>query len=117
MKNDFLFIDGFELRCRVGTTAEERAFPQILNVSMQLFLPLAPAGKSDSIEKTIDYAALIESVRESCSTGEFNLVERVAEIIAETALRYSLLNSVRVKVSKKVFAGIQGVGACILRVR
>lgn len=115
MKNDHLFIEEFELPCRVGITAEERAFPQLLTVCLWLELPLAKAGNSDSLHDTLDYAAIIEATRSACSVGEFQLVERVAEIIAAAALKNPLLEAVRVKVGKKVFAGIKSVGACIHR--
>ncbi len=104
-----------ELPCRVGTTVEERAFPQVLKVSLRLETPLAKAGLSDSLNDTVDYAAVIENIKKVGSSQSFVLVERIAEIIAETVLKNPLIHGVEVKVGKKVFSGIENVGANIYR--
>lgn len=115
MKSDYLFIEKMEISCRIGTTVEERAFPQILTVSIRINTSLAKAGKSDSLTDTVDYAAMIEEAKTICSKREFVLVEKVAEVIAETALKINTVTAAEVKVGKKVFPGIESVGAYIYR--
>lgn len=106
-----------EQPCRIGTTVAERAFPQILKVSVRLETSLSKAGKSDALVDTVDYAAVVDSIRAICNSQEFTLVERVAEMIAEAALKNPLLHGIEVKIRKRVFSGIEAVGACIYRAK
>ncbi|MCG3204270.1 MAG: hypothetical protein KCHDKBKB_00985 [Elusimicrobia bacterium] len=104
-----------EISVRIGTTAEERAFPQILGVTLHIMLTLKPAGNSDSLEDTLDYAALIKQIRHIGTEKEFTLIESLAERIASVTLQHPKTEAVTVTITKKVFTGISGVGAYIYR--
>ena len=115
MNTDYLFANDFEVPCRVGTTAEERAFPQILHISLRVEFSLEKAGKTDDLKNSVDYAVIIEDVRNSLSRREFNLIETVAESIAEICLNNDLAHATEVIVEKNIFVGIKSVGAFIRR--
>lgn len=117
LKKDFLFIENMRVACRIGTTAEERAFPQILSISLRLETCLEQAAKSDSLDNTVDYASIIESIRSICQSNVFTLAESLAGKIAEEALRHPMSTAVEVRVGKKVFLDIESVGASIYRVK
>lgn len=102
---------------RVGITPEERAFPQLLRMDIQIFLPLSAAAKTDDLSKTIDYAALCENVRAALSSKTFTLVEAVAEVAAQVALESPLAQAVSVRIEKRVLVGTSCVGAKIWRER
>ena len=68
-KYDYIEIDNLELSCRVGCTQEEQGFPQLLLISIILFLPLKKPGTSDKIEHTVDYAKLIKAIRATSLKG------------------------------------------------
>ena len=78
-------------------------------------IPLAKAGKSDDFNETADYAAFIETSQKIALSREFNLVESLAEAIAQALLAHPLASAVRVKIGKKVFSGVGAVGAFISR--
>src|SRR5438105_8589488 len=101
LSSDFLFIEDLEVSCRVGETKDEQAFPQILLISSVLKLSLRPAGKSDNIHQTLNYADFIKQVRHTLETQRFSLIERVAETIAAIALADSRLDGVGIEVCKK----------------
>jgi dihydroneopterin aldolase len=115
MNSDFVFVDGMELSCRVGITPEEKAFPQILRVSIRIFLPLMKAGGTDSLQDTIDYAEVIQRVRVHTGNRIYMLVETIAEDIADLVLASPKSMVAEVEVRKKVFEGIEAVGAFIRR--
>ena len=117
MKQDQIFIEQMEVPCRIGISPQERGFPQILLISLTIEMSLAIAGKSDELTDTIDYAQTINEVKSLSSENEFNLVEALAEKIAEGVLKNFRAKSVSVKVEKKVFAGIKSVGVIISRTR
>lgn len=115
MKSDHLFIEDLEISCRVGTTAKERAFPQVIRLSIDIELPLEKAGVSDDLRYSVDYAMIIADIKSILKSREFQLIETVAEIAAKTTLKYRGVRAVSVRAGKKVFADVKSVGAYIHR--
>lgn len=114
---DRIEISSLEAPCRVGDSAAERAFPQILLVDLHIVVPLAEAGRRDRIEDTVDYADVIADVRATLESREFVLQEAVAEAIANVAMKDQRVRMVTVAVRKKAFAGVGAVGVSISRTR
>ena len=115
---DCLFLEGLEVPCRVGCTDPERATPQSLRVELQLFCPaLRDAGVADDLEKTVDYRLAHEMI-DAVQGREFLLIERVAEVLAEVALRHPLVDHVTVSVRKRPpVQGLEWAGVRITRSR
>jgi 7,8-dihydroneopterin aldolase/epimerase/oxygenase len=114
---DYIFIEDFQISSKIGTTAEERAFPQVVNLSCRIELPLHTAGKSDHLSDTIDYAAVINEIQLIVTSHEFNLVETLAETVAEHLLKHKMIEAVDVRISKNVFPQVKSVGAFIRRTK
>src|SRR5678815_3337152 len=84
---DVLFLEGLEVPCRVGCTDPERATPQSLRVSIELYCPsLRDAALADDRERTVDYRLAGELI-DAVQGREFLLIERVAETLAEVVLK------------------------------
>jgi dihydroneopterin aldolase len=115
MSNDALLIDKMEIACRVGITPAERAFPQIVHVSLRLELPLKKAGLNDNLKDTVDYAAIISDLKKILKAREFNLIEAVAEAMAQHLLKIPKITAVSIQATKKVFPEIESVGVAIYR--
>ena len=99
---DLLFLEGLEVPCRVGCTDPERATPQSLRVDMRLYCAsLRDAAIADDLERTVDYR-LAGDLIDAVQGREFLLIERVAEELAEVALKNPLVD--RVTVSVKNFS-------------
>ena len=103
---DRLSIVGLEIWAKVGCTPEERAFPQKLEIDVDLFLPLARAGTRDDLSATVDYAALAAALKEVLETGEFRLAEAVAERAAALVLKRFPVRRVETRVRKRALPGI-----------
>ena len=111
--NDQIVIRGLQLSCRIGVPAEERAEPQDLRV--HLILDVAPFPKEDLIDRTVDYKAVSDDVRELAGKGERQLIETLAQEIASLILdRYSV-QSVRVELEKFILPETDWVGVVITR--
>lgn len=74
-----IIIERLEFRGRCGVTAEERAKPQPLAVDLELDASLDPAGHSDNLADTIDYAKIAQRLVEIGTTQEACLLETMAE--------------------------------------
>lgn len=84
---DELLLEGLEVSCRVGCTEFERSMPQALRVDVRLRTPtMRAAGERDDLALAVDYRVANEMVK-AAAEGEFLLLERVAETLAQVALR------------------------------
>ncbi|HWK85496.1 MAG TPA: dihydroneopterin aldolase [Caldimonas sp.] len=115
---DELFLEGLEVPCRVGCTDPERATPQSLRVGIRLYCPtLRDAGVADDLEKTVDYRLAGEMI-DAVQGREYLLIESVAEVLAEVALRSPLVDHVTVSVRKRPpVQGLEWAGVQITRSR
>ncbi|NPV74198.1 MAG: dihydroneopterin aldolase [Pelotomaculum sp.] len=104
---DKLIIEGMEFYGYHGVLPEERALGQRFVVDVELYLDLRPAGESDSLEHTVNYAGVFELVRSIVCGRPYRLIESVAEAIASAVLdRFQVAEAV-VRV-KKPFAPVPG---------
>ncbi|MGE9292488.1 MAG: dihydroneopterin aldolase [Puniceicoccales bacterium] len=69
-----------------GMYQKERESGQHFAADVTLCLPLDKAGASDALEDTVDYAAVISTVREVLSGPARQTIEAVAESIAAAVL-------------------------------
>jgi dihydroneopterin aldolase len=84
-----------------GVLKEETKLGQTFRVSLILGLSTKKAGISDSVEDTVSYADVYETVKEIVEGKPFKLIEALAEKIASEVLTgYPLLEEVTVKLIK-----------------
>ncbi|HAM0964180.1 TPA: dihydroneopterin aldolase [Listeria monocytogenes] len=84
-----------------GVLAEETKQGQTFRVSLILGLSTKKAGISDSVDDTVSYAEVYETVKEIVEGTPFKLIEALAEKIATEVLTgYPLLEEVTVKLIK-----------------
>jgi dihydroneopterin aldolase len=115
---DLLFLEGLEVPCRVGCSEPERATPQSLRVDMRLYCAsLRDAAIADDLERTVDYR-LAGDLIDAVQGREYLLIERVAEELAQVALRNPLVDRVTVSVRKRPpVQGLEWAGVQITRGR
>jgi FolB domain-containing protein len=116
MNSDVIFLDRMAMRVRIGTTERERAEAQPVVLSVRLHTPLGAAGRSDSLEKSVDYAAIEREIRSLAEHSRYNLVEALAEAVAARILEMGG-ESVWVRVEKKVLPSVESVGVELWRHR
>src|SRR5207248_1626657 len=84
----------------IGVTDEERAKPQRLLVTVDMSFDFSSAAMSDRIEKTINYAAVAQSLLEFGKDRSWKLVERLVDNIADMVLNVYKPQAVLVEVKK-----------------
>lgn len=113
---DIIFIDDFRISTLIGVYPREQSVPQTVEISLQIGLPAQNAGRSDDLRDTIDYAAVVERLRQGLSSRHFGLLEALAEYIAELLRHDFHARWVRVSVAKPgVMPGIRRAGILIER--
>jgi dihydroneopterin aldolase len=93
---------------RHGVNPEEKVLGQRFEVDVELDLDTRPAGLSDDLTKTINYAHVYRLVKRLVEEECFDLIEALAETIAMQIGREFAPDAVRVCV-RKPHAPIKGV--------
>ncbi|MFD2045550.1 dihydroneopterin aldolase [Ornithinibacillus salinisoli] len=102
-----------------GLLPEENRLGQRFFVDIELFLDLKKAGKSDNMDHSINYAQVYDHVKRIMEGEVRNLIEAVAEDVAEDLLSsFELLHACSIKVTKPdapIPGHIQSVSVKIFR--
>ncbi|CAN1173400.1 Dihydroneopterin aldolase 1 [Linum perenne] len=118
---DKLILRGMKFHGFHGVKKEERSLGQKFLVDVDAWMDLRPAGESDQLTDTINYADIYRIVEEVVEGPAQNLLESVAERIARTVLvKYSVISAVLVKIGKPhvaVRGDVDYLGVEILRRR
>jgi dihydroneopterin aldolase len=99
-QGDRIMIRNLRVFAHHGVLPEEAERGQVFVIDLDLTLDLEPAGRSDELERTIDYGALSARVAELVATRRRRLLEAVAADVADLALADQRVDQVRVRVTK-----------------
>jgi len=83
-QHDVIQLRGLRVMCIVGVLREERERSQPLEIDVDLFADLGPAGLSDRLADTVDYGDVTAQVEQMCVGERAELLERLAHLIATT---------------------------------
>ncbi len=97
---DRIILANMRFEGRHGYFEEERLTPQPFEVDLELVLDLAPAGTTDDLDRSIDYARVYEAVREIVESTTFRLLEAIAESIGQAVLADRRVAEVVIRVRK-----------------
>ncbi|WP_301102454.1 dihydroneopterin aldolase [Propionivibrio sp.] len=113
---DIIFIDDLHLSTLIGIYPREKAVPQTVEISLQIGISTAGAGASDDVGDTINYAVVVDRLRNELETRHFNLLEKLAEYVATLLLEEFGATWVRVSIAKLgVMRGVRRIGVVIER--
>jgi len=83
-----------------GVLPEEQSRPQPFEVDVELHVDVTAAGDSDTLDDTVDYAAVAEAVSRVVRSERYQLLERLATRIAEVCQVDERVVAVEVTVRK-----------------
>lgn len=113
---DKIFISELKVQTKLGVPEWERMTPQTIILDIEIGYDLSRACQSDAIADTIDYGQVVNRIRETLAEHNFQLVEALAEHIAQLILKEFDALSVKVKVAKPgILAGLKALGVMIER--
>ncbi len=115
---DTIFLHDLRVETIVGIWEWERKIRQTVSIDLQMGADIRRAAKTDSIEDTLNYKDVAKRVQQFVADSNFQLVETLAEKIAELALSEFDMPWIDVRVNKPgAIRGAKDVGVHIRRFR
>ena len=113
---DTVFVHELKVETIIGIWGWERKIRQIVSIDLEMGADIRRAAKTDSIDDTLNYKAISKRVQQFVADSEFQLVETMAEKIAELVLQEFKVPWIQVRVSKPgAIRGAKNVGILIHR--
>ena len=98
---DRVVLAGMAFQARHGVNDWEKVEAQRFEVDVELEVDVRPAGIADDLAKTVDYRAVYAATRAIVESRTFDLLEALAEAIAQRLLAdQALVDAVVVRVRK-----------------
>lgn len=80
---DMVFITQLETDAVIGVYDWERTIRQRLVIDLELFVDQRKAADTDDLQYALDYFAVSEAVKALVTSSSYQLIERLAEAIAQ----------------------------------
>ncbi|ACD83877.1 YpsA SLOG family protein [Candidatus Methylacidiphilum infernorum] len=115
---DVIHMEDLKIETCIGATEEERRNKQQIRLSLDIYVDpslIRKAWMTDNLADTLDYALIKERVEALASSKPRNLIETLAEEIAEELLRLPLVLGLKIRVTKFPFPNVGSVSLIIER--
>ena len=113
-----VFVNGLELMASVGIFEVEKRYEQRIVVSVDLDVLDDYDGISDRLDAVVDYGLVAAAVRALVESRHFQLIETLAERIAEACLVDARVLVARITIEKPdILPSCRSVGIAIERSR
>jgi len=97
---DKILIQNLVFYGYTGVFPEEKQLGQRFRVDLEISTDLAPAAVSDQLADTLDYGVLLQRLHELFKAAQFDLLEKLATVIAELVLENPRAQAVQVTLTK-----------------
>lgn len=115
---DSIFLHDLRVETVVGIWDWERKIRQTVSIDLEMAADIRRAAASDNIDETLDYKRVAKRVQQFVAESSFQLVETLADRIAEVILQEFHVPWVEVRVNKPgAIRGARDVGVKIRRER
>jgi len=112
-----VFVRDLVLSARIGVYQHEKLASQRVRINLELTCTEHPAI-NDELDKVVNYAEIVAGIRDIVAAGHINLVETLADRIAQTCLDDRRVQTAKVRIEKlDVFKEAESVGVEIERQR
>ncbi len=113
---DTIFLHDLRVETIVGVGDWEQKIRQTVSIDLEMGGDIGRAAKSDGIDDTLNYKLVAKRVQQFVAESSFQLVETLAERIAEIVLQEFDVPWVEVRVNKPgAIRGARDVGVRIRR--
>ena len=113
---DIVYISDLRIETIIGIYGWEREIRQIISIDLKMATDNRKAAATESIEDALNYKAVAKRLIQFVEESEFQLVETLAERIAEIILEEFAVDWLRLKLGKPgAVTGSKEVGVIIER--
>lgn len=113
---DIIFLRELKIDTLIGVYEWEKRVPQTLQIDLEIALPNTRACQTDNIADALDYSEIVRHLQNVLTSRHFNLLEALAEHIAQILLNDFKAPWVKVSVAKlQAIRGSKMVGISIER--
>ncbi len=117
-QTDTIFLHDLRIDTVVGIWDWERKIRQTVSIDLEMGADVRRAAQKDEIENTLNYKLVAKRVQQFVADSEFQLVETLAEKIAELVLQEFDMPWIQVRVCKPgAIRNAKNVGVLIRRQR
>ena len=97
---DKVLIEGLTVLTTIGVYEWEKTIKQKLILDLEMSWDNKPAGESDDVTLCLDYFLVSQSITNFIQSTQFELIECVAERVAQLVIQKFSVQWLKVKVSK-----------------
>ena len=97
---DKVYLKNYTVVAKHGYYKEEHSKPQRFTVSIVVTCDTRKAGQADDLTHTINYELIRRSVHHILMKSPYNLIESLAEDMAESLLSHPHVATVEIDISK-----------------
>lgn len=97
---DRIAVRGLRVFARHGVLESERLRGQDFLIDVTAYLDVSAAAAADDLTRTLDYGELVSAVSRRVREERWNLIERVAQRVADLVLENPLVEQAEVTVRK-----------------
>jgi dihydroneopterin aldolase len=113
---DIIFLQELKVKTLIGIYPWERNVAQTIQLDLEIALTTSRACVTDNFEDALDYALIVQRINDVLSKKHFNLLEALAEHIAQIVLIEFGSPWVRISVAKlEAIPGVKKLGIRIER--
>ena len=111
-----VFVRDLELEANIGVYHREQGRSQPVLINVDLTVEEGDVPLEDKLANVVDYGAVVDGIKDILAGGHLNLVETLADRIADFCLSDPRVRVARVRIEKlKVVAEAKSVGVKIER--
>jgi dihydroneopterin aldolase len=97
---DRIFVHDYVLDVEIGVHHHEKGVTQRVRFSVDVDVMTNPEQLGDDIDRTFDYDVIINGIKSIIARGHINLVETLAEEVAQHCLAHPRVARVTVNIEK-----------------
>jgi len=113
---DIIFLRELKIETLIGVYEWEKRVPQTLQLDLEIALPDSRACQTDNIKDALNYADIVRDIQTALASRHYNLLEALAESIAQILLDDFKAPWVKISVAKlNAIRGSKMVGISIER--
>jgi dihydroneopterin aldolase len=106
---DCIFLKDWVIDCNIGVYAEEKGVTQKVRLSIDAYLAPNVRAANDDMDTVPSYTDIIDAVNDITAGGHINLIETLAEAVAERCLKDARLDAMRIRIEKLERGPVRGV--------